>query len=226
MESFEQLNLFSDQSSLLSLDNSNQPKSSNPIKNGEQLPIEQGEIIYYSNFFEQPTSDFLYRELENNIKWTQDYLKIYGKSIALPRLTAWYGEPEKRYAYSGIEMNPHPWIEPLLFIKKEIELVTKVKFNSVLINFYRDGNDSVAWHSDDENELGEYPVIGSVSLGGIRRFMLKPKNKESNQKYELELAHGSFLLMSGETQKYWLHQVPKTKKQVKPRINLTFRIIH
>ncbi|GFE72289.1 alpha-ketoglutarate-dependent dioxygenase AlkB [Chroococcus sp. FPU101] len=226
MESSEQLNLFSDTSSLLSLDNSNHAKSSNLIKNGEQLLIEQGEIIYYSNFFDQPTSDFLYQELEKKIKWSQEYFKIYGKSIALPRLTAWYGEPEKRYTYSNIEMNPHPWIEPLLFMKKEIELVAKVKFNSVLLNFYRDGNDGVAWHSDDEKELGESPVIGSVSLGGIRRFMLKPKNKESNQKYEIELADGSFLLMSGETQKYWLHQIPKTKKQVKPRINLTFRIIH
>lgn len=226
MENSEQLNLFSDQSSLLNLDNSNQAKSSSLIKKGEQLPIEQGEMIYYSNFFEQQTSDLLYQELEKKIKWTQDYFKIYGKSIALPRLTAWYGDPEKRYTYSGIEMNSLPWIEPLLFIKKEIELVAKVKFNSVLINFYRDGNDGVAWHSDDEKELGEIPVIGSVSLGGTRRFMLKPKDKESKQKYELELAHGSFLLMAGETQKYWLHQVPKTKKQVQPRINLTFRVIH
>lgn len=226
MKSSEQLNLFSDTSSFLSLDDSNQAKSSNLINNGEKLPIEQGEIIYYSKFFEPQTSDFLYQELEKKIKWTQDYFKIYGKSIALPRLTAWYGDPEKRYAYSGIVMNPHPWIEPLLFIKKEIELVTKVKFNSVLINFYRDGNDSVAWHSDDEKELVQYPIIGSVSLGGIRRFMLKPKNKESSQKYELELADGSFLLMAGETQKHWLHQIPKTKKPVKPRINLTFRVIH
>jgi alkylated DNA repair dioxygenase AlkB len=214
----EQLNLFSDES--------NSKATPKLIKYSKQLPIEQGEVFYYSNFFDRETSDFLYQELEKNIQWTQEYIKFYGKSIALPRLTAWYGDPDKCYIYSGIEMKPLPWIEPLLFIKKEIELVAKVEFNSVLLNFYRDGKDGVAWHSDDEAELGEHPVIGSVSLGGSRRFMLKPKAKDSKQKYEIELDNGSFLLMAGETQKYWLHQVPKTQKQVKSRINLTFRIIH
>jgi alkylated DNA repair dioxygenase AlkB len=193
-----------------------------PVKEKKIISL-NGEAIFYSQFFTIEESDQFFKELENDVNWKQDYIKLYGKPIPLPRLTAWYGDEGKSYIYSGIEQHPDPWTSTLEMIKNRIESVANVKFNSVLLNLYRDGKDSVSWHSDDEPELGENPIIGSVSLGGTRRFCLK--HKESNQKIEIELAHGSFLLMRGELQHYWLHQVPKTQKAVTPRINLTFRII-
>lgn len=191
----------------------------------KQLPIAHADIRYYPNFFDINTSDFLYQKLYKQVKWQQDYITLYGKTNPIPRLTSWYGNEGKIYTYSNITMQPHPWNESLLIIKNKLKNITKVNFNSVLINLYRDGKDSVAWHSDDEPELGENPVIASVSFGETRRFMFKPKDKNNHGKSELNLSHGSVLLMAGETQKYWLHQIPKTSKQVAPRINLTFRYI-
>ena len=149
---------------------------------------------------------------------------IYGKEIDLPRLTAWYGDEGKNYSYSGIKVVPMKWTPTLLEIKSKIELVSGVIFNSVLLNYYRTGKDSVSWHSDDEPELGKNPPIGSVSFGAKRPFQLKHiENK--NLKGTVELTNGSFLLMKGPTQHFWQHQIPKTTKQIGERINLTFRII-
>ncbi|MEA5509860.1 alpha-ketoglutarate-dependent dioxygenase AlkB [Crocosphaera sp. UHCC 0190] len=184
-----------------------------------------GEAIFYRTFFTIEESDQFFCELENSINWRQDHIKLYGKSIDLPRLTAWYGDEGKSYIYSGIEQHPSPWTPTLKKIKSRIEEVANVKFNSVLLNFYRSGKDSVSWHSDDEPELGINPIIGSVSFGGTRRFCLKHKNIPE-RKVDIELPHGSFLLMKGEIQHHWLHQIPKTQQAVKPRINLTFRIIN
>ena len=191
----------------------------------QKINLEKGNVIFYPHFFDRQTSDLLLDKLTHQIPWQQDYIKFYGKEIPIPRLTAWYGDEGKSYTYSGITMKPRPWIEPLLFIKKKIEPIAQVFFNSVLVNLYRDGKDSNAWHSDDEPELGENPIIGSVSFGETRDFLLKPKGKNQKIQHRIPLNHGSFLLMTGETQKYWLHQISKTKKQVAPRINLTFRII-
>jgi alkylated DNA repair dioxygenase AlkB len=184
-----------------------------------------GEVLIYPNFFSLEESDQLLIDLINQINWQQDHIKMYGKLIPLPRLTAWYGEPNKHYSYSGIRMISQSWIPSLLYIKKRIEELSEIEFNSVLINRYRHGQDSMAWHSDDEPELGKNPIIASVSLGETRRFMLRHKQKKELQKVKLDLTHGSFLLMKGTTQHYWQHQIPKTKKVVKERINLTFRII-
>ena len=136
----------------------------------------------------------------------------------------WYGDKNKSYTYSGITMTPLPWTKELLKVRKEIEVFSQQEFNSVLLNYYRSGDDSVSWHSDDEDELGELPVIGSVSFGGLRKFRFRNKeDKTQTRTYELE--NGSLLLMKGNTQKYWEHEVPKTKKKVLVRINLTFRFI-
>ena len=194
--------------------------------NHKKISLENGYLTFYPNFFDLNISNLLYQQLKEKIAWQQDYIKLYGKENPIPRLTAWYGDEGKSYTYSGIKMDPHPWIEPLLQIKKAIEPISQVVFNSVLLNMYRNGKDSVAWHSDDEPELGKNPVIASVSFGGTRRFLLKPKDKNKPIKEEILLTNGSFLLMAGETQKYWLHQIPKTSKKVDPRINLTFRVIY
>ena len=192
----------------------------------EKIPLKNSEITFYHNFFSRELSKNLFQELQEKIVWKQEIMKLYGKAIPIPRLTAWYGEKNKSYIYSGIVLHPLDWIEPLIKIKNKIEQFSPVIFNSVLLNLYRHGKDGVGWHSDNEPELGNKPVIGSVSLGGSRRFMLKSKAKDDPESYEIELNDGSFLLMAGNTQKYWLHQIPKTIKSVEPRINLTFRVIY
>jgi alkylated DNA repair dioxygenase AlkB len=190
----------------------------------ERLDMPDAEVVFYRNFFSKEQSDTYYEDLRCNANWKQEQIKFYGKLIDLPRLTAWYGDEGKKYTYSGITVEPDPWTPMLLTIKNEIEAVSGVIFNSVLLNFYRGERDSVAWHADDEPELGHNPVIGSVSLGETRGFQFKHK-RDKSLRIKIDLPHGSYLLMKGPTQDHWLHQVPKETKSRQPRINLTFRVI-
>ncbi|MEJ6621187.1 MAG: alpha-ketoglutarate-dependent dioxygenase AlkB [Opitutae bacterium] len=188
--------------------------------------LPDAEIRYFPTFFTPSKAEFLLDQLLRTIEWKQNTIKMYGKENPVPRLEAWYGDKGKSYAYSGIKMEPRPWTDDLLFIKKSIEAKAGVIFNSVLINYYRNGQDRVAWHSDDEKELGRNPIIASVSLGAERNFKLRHKHYKSNdQKEQIILNHGSFLLMEGTTQHNWMHEIPRTAKPIGPRINLTFRII-
>lgn len=212
----------------LELDISMQPQTvsqqSTDLTEGRSVIEQNGEVILYPNLFDQKEADWIYSKLAAEIDWQQEFLKLYGKTVPLPRLTAWYGE--KQYAYSGIAMQAQPWNEILLLIKSRIEPLAKLQFNSVLLNLYRNGSDSVSWHSDDEPELGKNPMIGSVSFGGVRKFAFKHRYDKSLDRVEVDLNHGSFLLMAGETQHCWMHQIPKTRRSVAPRINLTFRVIY
>ncbi len=185
--------------------------------------IENGEFIFYSNFFSKAESDSLLKDLRSNIVWKQESMNMYGKKVDFPRLTAWYGNNDKPYSFSGITLQPLPWSSEILSIKSKIEPVAKTAFNSVLLNLYRDGNDSISWHTDAEKELGTNPVIASVNFGATRKFQLR--HIKTNEKLEIELTHGSLLVMQGELQHFWQHQVPKTSKVVGERINLTFRVI-
>ena len=180
------------------------------------------EVLWYRRLFSEVEADEWFDELRRDVSWQQEKIKLYGKEIDLPRLTAWYGAPNKTYTYSGIKVEPSPWTPVLRKIKQRIELVSNVTFNSVLLNRYRDGSDGVSWHADDEPELGNHPVIGSVSLGQVRPFQMKHKT-DKKQKQEILLASGSYLLMKGATQHHWLHQIPKSKRPMSERINLTFR---
>jgi len=183
-------------------------------------------IHYHPHFFSATKASKLLNKLIKSIKWKQNKIKMYGKENLVPRLEAWYGDKGKSYAYSGIQMDPTPWTDELLEIKDSIESVSNTSFNSVLINYYRDGKDRVAWHSDDEKELGKNPVIGSVSLGAERTFKLRHKKyKLNNLKQNILLKNGSLLLMEGRTQHHWMHEIPRTAKPIGPRINLTFRVI-
>jgi alkylated DNA repair dioxygenase AlkB len=182
------------------------------------------DIVFYHDFFSVMESDMFFEELLAHSVWKQEHIRLWGRTIALPRLTAWYGDAEKSYTYSGLTVHPHPWTPTLLAIKRRIEMVAEARFNSVLLNLYRDGRDSVSWHSDDEPELGQNPVIGSVSFGAIRRFQFKHKDI-STHRTSIDLPHGSLLLMQGATQQYWLHRLPKTTRSCGARINLTFRVI-
>jgi alkylated DNA repair dioxygenase AlkB len=193
-------------------------------KLGYDLP--DAEIEYFPEFFSREKSLNFLPQLIDTIKWKQNTIKMYGKENPVPRLEAWYGDPGKSYAYSGIRMEPSTWTDELNEIKRSIESEVAISFNSVLINYYRDGQDRVAWHSDDEKELGKNPVIGSVSFGAERTFKLRHKQyKENNLKQSIVLKNGSFLLMKGATQHHWMHEIPRTAKPIGPRINLTFRVI-
>ena len=184
------------------------------------------EVAIYRNFFNKVESDQIFQELLSKIKWRQDKMKLYGKEFELPRLTAWYGDDGKSYTFSRIPMNPDAWTHTLLSVKSRIEEVTQAKFNSVLLNLYRTERDGVSWHSDDEPELGKNPMIASVSFGETRRFQLRHKLDKSLDKVEITLTHGSLLIMKGSTQHFWQHQIPKSAKSLRERINLTFRIIN
>lgn len=156
--------------------------------------------------------------------WKQTSQKIYDKVVDTPRLTAWYGEEGKTYQLGGNPVKITPWTPELLSLKQRIEQTTGHHFNSVLLNLYRDGNDSVAWHRDKESELGNRPVIASVSLGQARNFDFRRVDNHK-QKYSLSLGHGSLLLMKGDLQVHWEHRIAKSVKRMEPRINLTFRLI-
>lgn len=188
------------------------------------LELPDSEIIYLPNFFDKTQADKIYYELLENTLWQQDKITIYGKTHLQPRLTALYGNEGKPYSYSNIKMQPHNWTFLLQKIKLYVEEVANVNFTTVLINQYRNGNDSNGWHADNEKELGLNPVIASLSFGAERSFQLK-HNTDKSLKKNIVLEHGSLLIMKGTTQHFWKHQISKTTKPVGSRINLTFRVI-
>ena len=202
---------------------SDKPFQENP-NDVETIPIQDGELRLYPHIFSPEEKGFFFNQLKENVKWQQEEIKLYGRTIPLPRLTAWFGDAGKNYMYSGITVKPEPWTPTLLEIKNRIEEVSNVTFNSVLLNYYRNERDSVSWHSDDEPELGKNPIIGSVSFGDVRTFQLKHKTDKSLT-ISRDLPDGSYLEMAGSTQHHWLHQIPKRTRRIGPRINLTFRII-
>ncbi|WP_348800623.1 alpha-ketoglutarate-dependent dioxygenase AlkB family protein [Flavobacterium adhaerens] len=188
------------------------------------LDLPNAEIIYFQNFLSEEKANWIFEELKKNTPWQQDEITVYGKKHLQPRLTALYGNDEKSYSYSNIKMHPHHWTSLLQEIRTLVEDLTKTNFTTVLINYYRDGNDSNGWHADNEKELGTNPTIASLSLGAERNFQLK-HNSNSSIKKNIILENGSLLVMKGTTQHFWKHQIPKTTKIIGPRINLTFRVI-
>ncbi|NND80459.1 MAG: alpha-ketoglutarate-dependent dioxygenase AlkB [Maribacter sp.] len=189
-----------------------------------RLDLPQSNITYYPDFLTAKAALRYFELFKETIPWQQDDIKVFGKVYAQPRLTAFYGDSSKTYSYSNITMQPLPFTKELLEIKQKIEGIDCAVFNSCLLNRYRNGRDSNGWHADDEKELGQDPIIASVSLGQERPFHLRNK-KNSEIKHKIVLGHGSLLLMKGSTQHYWQHQIPKTSKQISERINLTFRIL-
>ena len=187
--------------------------------------LPNSDISYFPNFIENSKANFYFKNLKAAIPWQQDTIKVFGKIHPQPRLTALFGTNGKSYTYSNITMNPHAFTPELLELKKAVESVAEVNFTTCLLNLYRDGKDSNGWHADDEKELGENPIIASITLGQERFFHLRHKNNK-HLKQKIVLQHGSLLLMKGETQHFWQHQIPKTDKIIGERINLTFRVVH
>lgn len=192
-----------------------------PQESTNLLPF-QGEVTFYPNFFSMKEADGFFKVLQDRLAWHQEPIWMFGKQVLQPRLTALYGDPKVPYGYSGIAMEASPFTEELVLIKNHLQAFTQQEFTHVLCNYYRDGQDSMGWHRDNEPVLGKNPTIASLTFGATRSFQLRPYGKKE-PKLSLELSHGSLLLMGGESQHFWEHQLPKTKKVLAPRINLTFR---
>jgi len=196
----------------------------NLFPNEPQLNLPDSTISYYPDFITKKIANNLFEALRHKVPWQQENIKVFGKIYPQPRLIALYGNNGKPYSYANISMQPNEFTPELLDLKQSIETKTTAIFTTCLLNLYRNGKDSNGWHSDNEKELGKNPVIASITLGQERFFHLKHRSKK-DQKHKILLAHGSLLLMQGETQHHWLHQIPKTAKPIKERINLTFRVI-
>jgi alkylated DNA repair dioxygenase AlkB len=193
---------------------------------GSPIPRGMENLLdFEASLFNRADSSRLFQQLKNDIEWKQETLFLYGKKILTPRLTAWYGDEGIAYRYSGVTFIALPWTDTLLEIKDKAETFSGSRFNSVLLNLYRDGNDSMSWHSDDEKELGLRPVIASVNFGQERRFDFRKKGNPS-EKHAIVLTDGSILVMKGDTQHKWQHQVAKSMKAKETRINLTFRLVN
>ncbi|WP_417235967.1 alpha-ketoglutarate-dependent dioxygenase AlkB family protein [Bizionia paragorgiae] len=192
----------------------------------EHIPLElpNADITYYPNFFSSEEALKYYNTLLQETSWQQDDITIFGKTHKQPRLTALFASNNKPLHYSGITMFPKTFTPSLHTIKLKVESVSNTRFTTCLANLYRHGQDSNGWHADNEKELGEHPIIASVTFGQPRFFHLKHRTLKE-QRHKILLDNGSLLLMKGETQQYWLHQIAKTKRPINPRINLTFRVI-
>lgn len=189
--------------------------------------LKEGSLDEYPTAFTPDESNKFRSLLLTSTPWRQDHLTIAGKAIPVPRLQCWMGDANSVYSYSGIRLTPVSWTHPVMEIRQRIFQLTGYEFNSVLLNLYRDGQDSVAWHADDEPELGPDPIIASVSFGYERVFQLKPKNEplSKTNKYQFLLRNGSIVIMKNGIQNKWVHQIPKVKHKIGERINLTFRTI-
>ena len=194
------------------------------LENKKKIKIKDGELYYDRFFFSNIEANKYFNLLKKEIQWQQDDIKIFGKIYPQPRLTALYANNNKSYSYSNIKMQPITFTPTLFDIKSKIEKRLNSQFTSCLLNLYRNGQDSNGWHADNEKELGLNPVIASLSLGAERVFHMKHRN-DKKEKLKINLTNRSLLVMRGKTQHHWLHQIPKTRKKVEERINLTFRII-
>lgn len=187
---------------------------------GELLPND-GSAVLVPEFLTESDADEFFAGLHSNTPWEHNSIRLFGKDVPEPRLSTWHAEADLPYTYSGVPRAPHPWKEPLSALRTACETHTGHSFNGALLNLYRSGQDAMGWHSDDEAVNGPNPVIASVSLGAERRFDFR--HKETREVISVVLPHGSLLVMSGACQTYWLHRIPKTTRELQPRINVTFR---
>jgi alkylated DNA repair dioxygenase AlkB len=186
-----------------------------------------GELLLFHGWLSPAEARAHHDTLSREVPWEQKPISMMGKQILQPRLVAWFGDADAVYTYSGLRNVPLAWTPALLDLKRRAEESAEASFNSVLLNLYRDGKDSMGFHADNEKELGKDPIIASVSLGATRRFQLRYAGKtRSVPGKDLDLGDGSLLVMRGTTQHHWRHGVPKEQAPVGPRINLTFRRIY
>lgn len=188
------------------------------------MPLPDGELYLLPQFLADSEAAPVLDALSTELAWTRHRVRLFGREHLTPRLCAWYGDPGARYAYSGQALEPLPWPPALAGLRARLHTALGLAFNSVLCNLYRDGADSMGWHSDDEASLGPQPVIASLSLGATRRFALRHRARRYRS-VTLALGNGDLLLMAGDTQAHWQHAVPRTRRPIAARINLTFRAV-
>jgi alkylated DNA repair dioxygenase AlkB len=189
----------------------------------QHFVLPDAELLFWPKWISPEQAERCYQQLAQQLNWQQPAIKIFGKAVLIPRQQVWMGDPHCSYKYSGVLFEPEPW-HPLVWqLTDRVNQLCQTRFNSVLLNWYADGQQHMGWHSDDEPELGQNPQIASLSLGQQRFFDLKHKNLGTQLK--LELGQGSLLLMAGQCQQYWQHRVPKMAAATEGRINLTFREI-
>ncbi len=193
-----------------------------------RIDLPDARVEYLPDFFDSKRQQFLHEKLKAEMDWNQGKIKLYGKEHPIPRLEAWHGDPGAQYGYSGTELEPQPWTAALEEIRDDlIRFRSDLTFNSVLGNWYRDGEDAMGWHSDDEKELGPEPCIASLSFGNGRDIRFRHRYQKDLETVKLHLEPGSLLLMEGTTQESWQHEIPRRRGKSAPgeRINLTFRTI-
>lgn len=188
-----------------------------------KLDVADACLYHLPNWLSADEADRFFNALTEELAWSQDEIKVFGRWHRIPRLQAWHGNQGLAYTYSGKKMHATPWTPALYELKKKLSRLG-MDFNSVLGNWYRDGHDKMGWHSDNERELGSQPVIASVSLGAERDFAFRRRG--TGDKFILPLTHGSLLIMAANTQQHWQHSLPQRKRVTSSRINLTFRHIH
>ena len=196
----------------------------NQLETCIRLPMPDADVAYYPDFLSADQAQHYFNVLQHSLFWRQEEIQLYGKRFNVPRLQAWYGDKEASYRYSNLTLEPNAWTPELANLKLRCEQQSGSVFNSVLANLYRDGQDSMGMHADDEAELGRQPVIASLSLGALRTLVFS--HKQTKQKIKLPLAAGSLLVMQGTTQRFWQHGITKRKTAIAARINLTFRFVY
>ncbi len=190
-----------------------------------RLPLADADVRYLPGWLAQSVAESMLRALVDELPWTQHRVRMFGRELPAPRLSAWVGDPGASYTYSRVRHEPLPWTASLSELRLRLTREFCVDFNSVLANRYRDGRDSMGWHADDEPELGPQPVIASVSLGATRQMRFRSRAAAGRESLSLNLEHGSLLWMAGGTQQHYQHAIDKTRAPVGERINLTFRVL-
>nr|WP_266170077.1 alpha-ketoglutarate-dependent dioxygenase AlkB [Dyella subtropica] len=194
----------------------------------QTIPLPGAQLRWIPHWLDQAEADALFADLLESIAWETHRIRIFGREVDSPRLSCWIGDADASYTYSRTRFEPHPWSATLASLRSRVEVACGARFNSVLANLYRSGQDSMGWHSDNEPELGPQPVIASLSLGAERRFRLRLRTSGSGRRdaFGIDLPHGSLLCMAGETQRLYQHDLPRAGASAGARINLTFRWIH
>lgn len=193
-----------------------------PLHDSLSWQLDELRVTLTSPLLTPPDADALQQHLLTALPWRQEHIRLFGRQQLIPRQQCWVGDPELYYSYSGLTLTPEPWTSELLTLRDQVSELAGESFNSVLCNHYRSGQDSMGWHSDDEPELGPSPVIASVSLGQARRFHFRHR-RQQHRRLQLLLPHNSLLIMPAGLQRDWQHQLPKSRRPLEPRINLTFR---
>ncbi|WP_214000427.1 alpha-ketoglutarate-dependent dioxygenase AlkB [Arsukibacterium sp.] len=198
-------------------------QSDNRKAEAQQFLLPDAAITLWPAWLSAGRAAIIQAQLTTELSWRQEQIRIYGKTVSIPRRQVWMGDPHCSYKYSGVRFIPASWHPEVRHLATELSDVVGRPFNCVLLNLYANGQDHMGWHADNEPELGRAPVIASLSLGAARRFDLQ--HRQRGHQLQLQLDHGSLLLMAGDCQQYWQHRLPKQSRVATPRLNLTFRYI-